>query len=187
MSTKGENVLKNIGRLISILHRQAQVYINYTLKELNITSAECAFLLYLYKQDGVTQDVLSSYLYIDKSATARAIKSLEKKGYIKKDRDTADKRCNRVYLTERARGCRDEIRKKIWCWNEFLNEGIDEEDWEKVFAVLEKMVQKVEQANLKKRLALEGAVDEQQKPTGRGKDLKTLGRIFRAGDCRHGS
>ena len=47
-------------------------------KEYNITSAEYAFLLYLYGREGLRR-MNCHHLYIDKSATARAIKSLEKR------------------------------------------------------------------------------------------------------------
>lgn len=142
----------NIGRLISILHRQAQIYINYALKEFDITSAEYAFLLCLYRQEGITQDELSTYLYINKSATARAIKSLEKKGYVIKDRDLIDKRCNRIYLTDKAKECKNEIMQRIWRWSEFLTDELDEETKNMVTSVLENMTEKVERTNLKKEL-----------------------------------
>jgi DNA-binding MarR family transcriptional regulator len=62
-----ERELKNsIARLVSILHRHSQIYINYALKEFGITSAEYSFLLHLYRKDGLTQEELSSYLCIDK-------------------------------------------------------------------------------------------------------------------------
>ncbi|MGE4284734.1 MAG: MarR family winged helix-turn-helix transcriptional regulator [Clostridia bacterium] len=143
---------KNIGRLMSILHRQSQVYINYALKEFDITSAEYAFLLYLYRNDGATQDEMSSYLYIDKSATARAIKSLERKGYVLKDKDILDKRFNRIYVSDKAKQYKDEVRKRVWQWSEFLTEDLDEENTRIVLSVLEKMVDRVEHTNLKKQL-----------------------------------
>lgn len=145
--------MKNsIGRLISILHRQSQIYINCVLKEYGITSAEYAFLLYLYKKDGITQDDLSTYLYIDKSATARAIKSLEEKGYIIRSKDSVDKRCNRVYLTEKAKSHEDEIKKRIFKWSQFLTEDMDEETINMTFTLLEGMVEKVERTKLKKEM-----------------------------------
>ena len=143
---------KSIGRLASILHRQSQVYINRALREFDITSAEYSFLLFLYHKEGITQDELSLHLYIDKSATARAVKSLEQKGYVTRDKDDEDKRFNRVYLTEKAKHFRDEIRKRVWKWSEFLTEDIDEETTEIVLSVLEKMVEKVEGSNLKKEM-----------------------------------
>lgn len=145
--------MKNsIGRLISILHRQAQIYINCTLKEYGITSAEYAFLLYLYRKDGITQDELSTYLYIDKSATARAIKSLEEKGYVTRNKDDIDKRCNRVYISEKARACETEIKQRIHRWSEFLTEDMDEESIDMTFTILEGMVEKVERTKFKKEM-----------------------------------
>lgn len=143
--------MKNsIGRLISILHRQSQIYINCVLKEFNITSAEYAFLLSLYKKDGITQDELSTYLYIDKSATARAIKSLEEKGYIIRNKDSVDKRCNRVYLSEKAKSYQNEIKSRVFSWSEFLTEDMDEETIDMTFTILEGMVEKVERTKFKK-------------------------------------
>lgn len=143
--------MKNsIGRLISILHRQSQIYINCVLKEFNITSAEYAFLLSLYRKDGVTQDELSTYLYIDKSATARAIKSLEEKGYVVRSKDPADKRCNRVYLSEKANSYKDEIKGRVFSWSEFLTEDMDKETIDMAFTILESMVEKVERTKFKK-------------------------------------
>lgn len=140
------------GRLLSILHRQAQVYINTTLKDFNITSAEYSFLLYLYRQDGATQDEMSSYLYIDKAATARAIKSLEQKGYIIRKKEHTDKRFNHVNLTNKARDYEEAIKQRIFYWSEFLTEDIDPETIKIVFSALEKMVDKVERSNLRKDL-----------------------------------
>lgn len=153
MSTKEVEVLKRrFGRLMSILHRQSQVYINYSLREFDITSAEYSFLLYLYKKDRATQDELSSYLYINKAATARAIKSLEQKGYVVKEKDNNDKRFNRICLTDRAKKHEDEIINRIRRWSDFLTEDIDRETIDIILTVLEKMVDKVERTNLKKAM-----------------------------------
>ena len=143
---------RGFGRLMSILHRQSQVYINWSLKEFGITSAEYSFLLYLYRKEKATQDELSSYLYIDKAATARAVKSLEQKGYVTKDKDNADKRFNRICLTDKARKHEAEIRKRIIRWSDFLTEGMDEETTDIILTALEKMVDKVERTNLKNAL-----------------------------------
>jgi DNA-binding MarR family transcriptional regulator len=153
MSTKEVDLLKNtIGRLISILHRQSQIYITNALKEFNITSSEYAFLLSLYRKDGVTQDELSSYLYIDKSATARAIKSLEEKGYVIRNKDNVDKRCNRVFITEKANTYRAEIFHRVHSWSDFLEEGMDKETIDIVYGFLENMVEKVEKTKIKKEM-----------------------------------
>lgn len=125
---------------------------NHALKEFDITSAEYTFLLSLYRKEGITQDELSAYLYIDKSATARAISSLEKKGYVIKDKDLIDKRCNRISLTDKAKEYKDRIMQRVWSWSEFLTDELDEETKSLVMSVLESMTEKVERTNLKKEL-----------------------------------
>ncbi|WP_415875180.1 MarR family winged helix-turn-helix transcriptional regulator [Clostridium sp.] len=143
---------RNLGCLMSILHRQSQIYINCSLKKFNISSAEYAFLMYLYKNNGATQDELSSYLYIDKSATARAIKSLEEKGYVIKNKDDLDKRYNRVYLTNKAITYKDKIREAVWGWNKLLTKDIDPAALDLILSSLEKMVNIVESTDIKKEL-----------------------------------
>ncbi|ROR29282.1 DNA-binding MarR family transcriptional regulator [Mobilisporobacter senegalensis] len=143
---------KSIGRLISILHRQAQIYINHALKDYNITSAEHSFLLYLWKNDGANQDEMSVFLYIDKAATARAIKSLEEKGYVIKDKDSNDKRFNRVYLSDKAKMNIEDIAKRVSNWSNIISEGLDENTKEYIYSILENMVEKVEHTDLKKVL-----------------------------------
>ena len=71
---------KSIGRFVSILHRHSQIYINYALKDYDISASEYIFLMHLYHQEGMTQDELSNRILIDKAATARAIHSLIGKG-----------------------------------------------------------------------------------------------------------
>jgi DNA-binding MarR family transcriptional regulator len=149
IATKEEKMKTSIGRLISKLHRKSQVYINYALNDYNITSAEYAFLLCLFRKDGKTQEELSSYLDIDKSATARAIKSLEEKGYVTKMKDDIDKRFNRIHLTDLAKQHQEDIRNRIFHWSEFLMEDVTEEDAAVLFRVLENMAGKIDKTNLK--------------------------------------
>lgn len=144
-----EAMNKSIGRLISILYRKGQIYSNTALKQYNLTSAEQPFLLCLYKNDGMTQEELSNYLMIDKASTARAVKSLMEKGFIKKKKNDLDKRCNNIYLTERSFQIEDKIKKELQNWSDFLTEDFDENTIKMIILALEKMVEKVEKKNLK--------------------------------------
>ena len=98
---------KSVGRLVSILYRKNQVYLNQALKSLDITATEMSSLLCLYHSDGVTQDEMSHYLLIDKAAIARAIVSLLDKGLIIKEKDDIDKRANRIYLSMKRQTIRN--------------------------------------------------------------------------------
>lgn len=143
---------KNIGRLMSILHRQSQIYFNFVLKDFNITSAEYPLLMYLYKNESATQEEMSNYLNIDKSAIARALKSLEEKEYVLRCKDHEDKRFNKVNLTEKSKNIKDQVRKKVWGWNEILTESIDSDTLDILYHALENMVENIENKNLKKEM-----------------------------------
>jgi len=134
---------QNIGRLIAILHRQCQIFTNKALKEFSLTSAEYPSLLALYHREGQTQDELSSYLYIDKAAITRIIKSLVAKGFVIKKQDLQDKRCNRIFLTEKAKRKQEDIHKRVMQWNAFITESLDGEAYLNTYNALQKMVNQV--------------------------------------------
>jgi DNA-binding MarR family transcriptional regulator len=141
---------KSVGRLISILYRKNLAYLNTALRPLGLTSAEQPFLLALYRQNGLSQEELSAYLSIDKAATARAVYSLAQKGYVNKEKDCADKRYNRITLTEKALAVRPQILEKLHAWSSFVSEGESEQDMDTLFAVLERMAERAEHMDYKK-------------------------------------
>lgn len=139
---------QSIGRLIAILHRKSQIFTNKALKEFSLTSAEYPFLFALYHKEGQTQEELSSYLYIDKAATARVIKSLIAKGFVRKEQNVQDKRCNYIFLTEKAKQERSDIHARVMQWNSYITEGLDEETYQSAFAALQTMVDQVEKKSI---------------------------------------
>lgn len=138
------------GRLISILYRKNQIYVNAALKPYNITSTEQPVLMFLYNNPGVTQEEITHYLQVDKALMTRTVQSLVEKGYVQKKKDPADKRCNRVSLTKEGISLREGIRSRLLDWNEILMEGFDEEKRQSVFKMLEELVEKVENYELNK-------------------------------------
>lgn len=140
---------KSVGRLVSILYRKNQVYLNVVLKQLNLTAAELPVLTYLLGHNGVSQEELSSYLVIDKASTARVVQSLLEKGFLRKEKDQSDRRANKVFLTELAYEQKDKIFNHLQHWSAFLQEGLDEDSVDTMFKVLEDMVKKVENVDIR--------------------------------------
>lgn len=132
------------GRLISILYRKNQIYLNAVLKPYNITSSEQPVLMFLYDNKGVTQEEIAHYLQVDKALMTRTIQSLVEKGYVVKEKDQQDKRCNRVSLTEAGIAVREEIKSSLMDWNERLLDGFDEEKRALVFSLFEELIDNLE-------------------------------------------
>lgn len=145
---------QSIGRLIAILHRQSQIFTNKALKEFSLTSAEYPSLLALYHREGQTQEELSSYLYLDKAAITRIIKSLIAKGFVIKKQDMQDKRCNRIFLTEKAKQEEEEIHKRVMQWNSYITQNLDEEHYLRIYNTLQSMVDQVNKLDITKKLEL---------------------------------
>lgn len=140
-----------IGRITSILYRRSSIYMNLRLKKYDLTAAEQPFLLYLYHSDRISQEDLSNYLLIDKASTARAIQSLIRKGYVRKEKSQTDKRYNIISLTDKANACQNEIYQILHEWSQFLTQDLDPDDIAVTAATLEKMVLKVEQTDFKEK------------------------------------
>lgn len=131
---------QGIGKLISILHRRAQSYYTKALREFGISSAEYPVLFRLQRQDGLTQDEIASDLAIDKSAVTRIVQSLCDKQLILRQPDTADRRCNRIWLTERGHAAAGPIQEAKKKWNDILLAQISEEEQELLKRLLGTMV-----------------------------------------------
>ncbi|MDB1726766.1 MarR family winged helix-turn-helix transcriptional regulator [Enterococcus avium] len=137
---------RSVGRLISILYRKNQIYLNAAMKPLNITTAEQPILMYLYRHNAVTQEEISTYLQVDKALTARTVQSLIKKGLVTKEKD---KRCNKISMTQKGLDMREAMVEKFVGWNKIMLEGMDESKRNLLFELLEEMVEKTEQHDLK--------------------------------------
>ena len=90
-------------RWITLLSRKTLVYLSSALAPYGLTAAEEPFYMSLYYVEGITQEELTALVYADKSSTARRVKSLAEKGLLRRERDPADRRRNRLYLTEEAK------------------------------------------------------------------------------------
>ena len=144
MSKENKMIQTNVGRLISILYRHAQMFHNQQLKDINISSSEFPFLLYLNSIDGVTQETFAQFYGMDKAAVTRTIQSLEEKGFVYRAKNKEDLRCNHIYLTEQAKQILPELKMRVDRWSSYLKEGLDEKEVEMVINVLNRMVEKVE-------------------------------------------
>ena len=90
--------------------RSSRLIINEELEALDLSSAEGNILLHLTTQgDGLRQEQIVEEIDISKPAVSRALRSLEKKGYVKRERDPDDGRASRVLLTAKALAIGDRI------------------------------------------------------------------------------
>lgn len=142
----------NIERFVGVLNRQSQAYINNALKDIDIGYSECIFLSNLYNNEGINQEELSSILFIDKTITAKSIKSLEKKGFLIREKCETDKRSKKLYLTDKGRNYKEEIFSLLEKWINFITDGMDIKTKNTVFDGLRLMAERAASANFNELL-----------------------------------
>ncbi|MGM9660896.1 MAG: MarR family winged helix-turn-helix transcriptional regulator [Faecousia sp.] len=129
----------SIARMITFLARKSQGYIGSALSKYNLTAAEQPFFMALQHNAGITQEGLTTLVGVDKAATARAVKSLEEKGFLIRIQDEQDRRQNLIYATDAAKQISEAVRNELLCFNDLLIQGISEEELEIIHAGLMKM------------------------------------------------
>ncbi|MCB6994361.1 MarR family winged helix-turn-helix transcriptional regulator [bacterium 210820-DFI.6.37] len=130
---------KSIARMITLLARKSQGYIGTALNKYNITAAEQPFFMALQVSEGITQEELTAIVCVDKAATARAVKSLEEKGFLLRRQDTRDRRQNRIYPTALTRELGPAVREELHRFNDMLTRGLDPKQVELIYDGLLKM------------------------------------------------
>ena len=135
---------RRIGKLISILHRKTQIYLDKNLKSFNITASEVPVLLPLYHHDGMTQEELVVHTGLDKSAVTRILQGLIKKGYVTKEKDEHDLRYNRIHLMPSAFTIQKELYGVLDNLNHMIMHHFDDEERTKTYDLLERMVANIQ-------------------------------------------
>ncbi len=69
------------------------------LREINLHVGQDNLLCLLWKSDGITQLQLCESLNCEPSTVTNMLKTLEKNGFVYRQRDSKDARISRVYLT----------------------------------------------------------------------------------------
>ena len=97
---------RSAGYLVNHLARVFERALAERIRPLGITPGVFPALLELWEGDGLTQKDLVQRLDIEQATIANTLARMERDGLIRREKDQADGRVQRVWLTERARDLR---------------------------------------------------------------------------------
>ena len=83
--------------------RYIQMINDTHFRTLGLEKGQFIFLTRIYENKGITQIRLSCLLHVDKGTTAKAVRKMEEKNLIIRQRDQSDRRILHLYPTDR--GC----------------------------------------------------------------------------------
>jgi len=98
----------NLGLLMARVCRVIGGEMRTKLERLGLYHAQGMILFCLWREDGLTQQLLAERLHIATSTVSNTLKRMERDGWVKRHRDEQDQRIVRVCLTERSRQLKKE-------------------------------------------------------------------------------
>jgi DNA-binding MarR family transcriptional regulator len=127
--------------MIGVLARRRYQAAERHFSTLGLNHTEARLLTLLHQQNGTaTQEALSDLIFVDRSNAGRALKSLERDGYVKRRKDNVDKRTNLVQLTATGRKAVTEIAKLKKTMAQSFFGDLKESEAGEVIHLLEKAV-----------------------------------------------
>ena len=105
----------------------------------DLLPAHHAFVFYVCKNPGRTQDEIAREVCLNKSTVARTLTYLEERGYVERRTDERDKRCLRVYPTEKMSSELQGVREISAHWRDLILLDFSDEEKSLLESILLKM------------------------------------------------
>ena len=102
-----------IRELLDKVSSQTRRNYNTLLRELNLHVGQDNLLCQLWRKDGLTQVELCERLNCEASTVTNMLKVLEKNGLVVRLKDPADKRINRIFLTDDGKNIQTSV-SEVW-------------------------------------------------------------------------
>ena len=107
-------------------HSLSRLY-NMKAQKHGITTSSAFILLNISTSEGTPATKIAPLMGLESRSLTRALKSLEEKGYIYREKDAYDKRSVRIYLTEKGKEKKGKAIETVKTFNQFVKERIPED------------------------------------------------------------
>jgi DNA-binding MarR family transcriptional regulator len=119
----------------------ASIYEN----DFDITIPEWRILARLAENDRQNSRELAAVTFMDKSKVSRAVKLLDKKGYLLKAKDVADQRVTYLSLSGAGRALYERIAPEALAWESRLLDALDITEYRDLMRIVEKLNRRLDQ------------------------------------------
>lgn len=141
MKKKQEIFDRSAGKIINELSRAAHIYFQTEFKQYSIGHAQIRTLLFISRNEGISQLELSTYLNLDKSSITSQLQILEKNGYISRHTSEKDARLHQIMITEKTRDILEPLKMVFSSWTATLLDGFSESETNEIFSYLHRMAE----------------------------------------------
>jgi DNA-binding MarR family transcriptional regulator len=100
---------RHIGFLIADVARLMRASFDRRVKRMGLTRAQWLVLSRLHRHPGISQSELAEMLEVERATAGRMIDRMERRNWLARRPDPADRRINRLYLTAEAEAVQTEM------------------------------------------------------------------------------
>ncbi|MCH8918233.1 MAG: MarR family transcriptional regulator [Alphaproteobacteria bacterium] len=134
----------SVGYLLRDTYRAFTKILQARISAHGVTIGQWYFLRVLWDEDGLTQRELSLRVGMMEPTTVTALNGMEKRGYVRRVRNTEDKRKVNIYLTETGQALRNVLLPQAIDVNIRSVAGVSPDDVETVRRTLHAMKQNLD-------------------------------------------
>ncbi len=120
--------MNTLYKWIAIADRHSKIHLDRMFKALGINSSHHMFIIKICENEGIAQDRLPGIAHIDKSNVTRALRYLEKHGFITRRPKDGDRRAAVLFPTDKGRAAYDGVIAIENAWVETITAGLAEDE-----------------------------------------------------------
>lgn len=130
----------DIIKMISVVYRKTQMYLNLQTQDVGITSGQIPFIMITCERGEMQQHQFCDILDIDKSTVAKMLGKLEHQGYVTRTPNPTDNRSIDVRPTEKAHAIYPMLRQIGEDWATTLTQDMTKIEQAIFFEMLQKTI-----------------------------------------------
>lgn len=134
-------------QLTAGIHIRTRRFTEQRIKPLNMTYPQLGALMALVRKDDITQRELAELLETDTTTAMVLCDSLQKKGWLERKRDKADRRVNRIVLTDAGRNIHSQAISLIQGGYEYVFSKSSPDKVNEVLPILEELYQHIKEVS----------------------------------------
>lgn len=134
-----------VGSLMGKIHRAMKRFIEGQMKTFEITPPQFEVLLTLWEKDGLALSELGKILSRDGPTITGIIDRMEQKQLVNRKRDSSDRRCVKVVLTQKAWGLKEEMTNHLQASLKEIAGDLSQLEMSQLENILTKMLMNIEQ------------------------------------------
>lgn len=135
-----------IGKLLRSAHMSFSREFRIRLAMHDVTFGEFVHLERLWDEDGLNQTELSRRVGIETASSTKIIETLEKRKFIRRERNSRDRRNINVFLTPRGATLKPDLIASAKKTNLIARTGLSDDDTQILFDLLGRIVQNLDAA-----------------------------------------